>query len=132
MREIKFRAWDEKNKTMHNVWGLTQISVCLEEDAEFPPHYQKLSNGFKIMQSTGIKDKNGKEIYEGDVVMLDHWKSSDIFNYSKPFIVSYYEGEINFRQGDYNNFKGSLNGKLNIEVIGNIYENPELLENVSS
>ena len=80
-----------------------------------------------LMQYTGLKDKNGKEIYEGDVVILDHWKSQDIFDYSKPFSVTWQDGQIDFRQGLYHNFIGSMNGKIDLRIIGNIYENPELL-----
>lgn len=80
-----------------------------------------------VMQFTGLYDKDGKEIYEGDIVFLSHWKSSDLFDYSRPFLVKWESGQINFKQEEYNNFIGSLNGKLKIEIIGNIHQNPELL-----
>ena len=68
------------------------------------------------------------EIYEKDFVLLKHWKSSDIFNYNNPFLVTYRDGQICFLQGGFYNFIGSLGGKLEIDVIGNLFNNPELLE----
>lgn len=113
-REIKFRAWDGK-----------QMSKNVRTIQELANGSLKSRDADKLVwiQYTGLKDKNGKEIYDGDIVLLDHWKSSDLFDYSKPFVVEYYEGEINFKQGGYNNFKGSLTGRIKIEVIGNIFIN---------
>lgn len=75
-----------------------------------------------ICEFTGLTDKNGIKVFFNDNVMLDHWKSTDLFDYSNPFIVSFFDGEINFKQRDYNLFKGTLNGKLTIDVFGNIYD----------
>lgn len=152
MREIKFRGkrvdngvWVVGNLYLPNklVSGVYICSDCTHvnfypdlEDGDNINNYINtgimLGGFFEVIpetvgQYTGLKDKEGREIYEGDVVKLDHWKSSDLFDYSKPFIVTYYEGEINFKQGEFNNFKGSLNGMLSIEVIGNIHDNKELL-----
>ena len=86
---------------------------------------------FYLMQSTGIKDKNGVEIYEGDILKLHaiflapddkigYLEYSPKYGYSIIF-----EGNRLYRQ----EYWASTN-KLNYEVIGNIYENPELLEDV--
>ena len=131
-RTIKFRAWD--GKQMHYSYIIAGAEYCnvltILQDEEFAKKYYKVDE-WKVMQFTGLLDCEGKEIWESDIVMLNHWKSTDLFNYSKPFIVTYYEGEINFKQGDYNNFKGSLVGKLDIKVLGNLYEHPNLLNNES-
>jgi uncharacterized phage protein (TIGR01671 family) len=129
-REIKFRAWDREDKkffTPKPTFNSMSISITLNGEIIGHPNVGEVTSHYDLMQYTGLKDKNNKEIYEGDVVMIDHWKSSDLFDYSKPFSVEYYEGEINFKQGIYNNMKGSLQGKLITEIIGNIYETPHLL-----
>ncbi|MBU3681620.1 MAG: hypothetical protein FGM16_06750 [Flavobacterium sp.] len=112
-REIKFRAWH-----------LDDGMLYFDFDTFKKDYHNQYGN---VMQFTGLYSTQGAEIYEGDIVMINHWKSTDLFDYKNPFVVEYYEGEINFKQGEYNNFKGSLSGKLDIEIIGNIYENPELL-----
>ena len=124
-REIKFRAlYDD----MGGGWKYGML--IYEGDVPRIQHMGTMTFATCLKgtegQFTGLKDKNETEIYEGDWVILNHWKSTDIFDYSNPFLVTYYEGEINFKQGEYNNFKGSLQGKLSIEVIGNQYEHPEL------
>lgn len=120
MREIKFRAWDEQNKIMHNEvefirsgtegndWILfksdKQKLEC--ENVLNNPYFQQQIN---IMQYTGLKDKNEIEIYEGDIVYLSGIGLTEI---EFPFIDLY--------QACYENDIGA--------IIGNIYENPELLE----
>ena len=121
-RQIKFRAWDSTKEKMVSWEQITHNS-----NLDLWGGYFDLFNREELqpMQYTGLKDKNGKEIYEGDVVILDHWKSQDIFDYSKPFSVTWQDGQIDFRQGLYHNFIGSMNGKIDLRIIGNIYENPE-------
>lgn len=143
MKDIKFRAFCkhdiELNQPLrfdmvHDVEVGETFFRCAEDpEINYTPIcvFADPENWF-LQQYTGLKDKNGTEIYEGDVVHLNHWKSSDLFDYSSHFVVEYYEGEINFKQGEYNNLKGSLNGKIDIEVIGNIYQNPELLNKPDS
>lgn len=156
MREIKFRAWDKKNKKMLDVWQIhfvkkniahtyTEVNeVLVEQDTTI--HGDDLTFGLDklgkfyvepqiiLLQYTGLKDKNGKEIYEGDIVkfysnsQLGVW-SGQILQERKCYVV-----------WDDENLKWSItDGKNEIpnlcktiddnqfEVIGNIYENPELL-----
>ncbi len=110
MRELKFRAWDTERKTFyHELVGL----------------FNNLSSNwrdfYEIQQYTGLKDKNGKEIYEGDIVHLEGHKH----NHKIIYTVSSFVGKQTKGK-----FMGYLDGLFfyRTEVIGNIYENPELLE----
>jgi hypothetical protein len=112
MREIKFRAWDtDMGKMDYEVWispGGQGYYFC---DGEPEP----LSNN--IMQFTGLHDNNGKEIYEGDI--LERY-SDMVPKGSNPFVRSVVEWEKYRWEGIW----GFMSGV----VIGNIYENPELLK----
>ena len=123
MREIKFRAWSKLTKKMTNRsyswWWLDDI---FEEEAfSHPPSPSHGEEDIVLMQYTGLKDKNGKEIYEGDII-------EDRFR--RKFIVKW---DINFACWVFGDIKLSDFGNPGfwvgheIKVIGNIYENPELL-----
>ena len=105
-REIKFRAWDNIQKKM---FGDLKV-IYLPQKEEY---------GTFLMQFTGLFDKNGKEIYEGDVVKFNNEgedKQSQIYWDSDAwsFKGKYYYGEVVVSWSD-------------VEVIGNVYKNPELL-----
>jgi len=125
-REIKFRAWDEGNKIMHegvefirsgtesNDWVLFKSDNQRLEDGDVleNPYFQQQ---IKLMQYTGLKDKNGKEIYEGDVV---RWSG-------KVYLIEWHDKVAGFVMQ--NNGIERPDVEFESEVIGNIYENPELL-----
>ncbi|MHB8096083.1 MAG: YopX family protein [Erysipelotrichaceae bacterium] len=135
MREIKFRAWDgEKMLTVINlpcdsfngifsdVGTIVERPCCLENDS-VNIHFK----GIEIMQYTGLKDKNGKEIYEKDIVKADNFT---LDKYHIEFIDGGYCLTHKKLEGytiDINMMYPSTGCK--IEVIGNIYENLELLNN---
>ena len=92
-------------------------------------------NEFKIMQYTGLKDKNGsgKEIYEGDIVEYE-WRTG---NGKERFVVEWDDKQhgfdclVDFLGGVKSDLPGSIGGELKplqYKIIGNIYENPELLD----
>ena len=122
----KFRAWDSSKKEMFtDTFAITesgQVVVVEQESVASPPDYVFVEH-LVIMQSTGLHDKNGKEIFEGDIVKM----AKDV--YSDP---TYYE-IVRHRGGAYR-LESKQHGcelwlrHTNCEVIGNIYENPELLE----
>ena len=121
--KLKFRAWDTTNKEMFkDTFSITesgQVVVVEQEDVMCPPDYVFVDN-LVIMQSTGIKDKNGKEVFEGDIVKM----AKDV--YSEP---TYYE-VVRHRGGAYR-LESKQHGcelwlrHTDCEVVGNLYENPE-------
>ena len=129
-REIKFRAWD---KIEHQMlfsgidYQLRLIShICQDEFAdESVIGFSRLDwDRFDLMQYTGLHDKNGKEIYEGDIWLMNGIKSQPMivcFDNGK-FISKSTWGEYLKRDDGYT-YWDFIDG----EVIGNIYENPELL-----
>lgn len=123
MREIKFRAWNK----IHNImmkWGNLNNQYntlnCLT--------YEHL----EIMQYTGLKDKNDKEIYEGDItkscegyVRQVVWKDNSWKYYWK--VKKTYQGE-SYLENIYNTMGETSSKRFGDEIIGNIYENPNLLK----
>lgn len=129
MREIKFRAWDNDKKVF--VVGMICFGYDDFEWVVLNDNYEQIlwSYNGTLIQYTGLKDKNGKEIYEGDIV-----KQSKFSGYFS--ITGEYETEeVIYENGCFciKIMKDVLSSfrimSDNCEVIGNIYENPELLEN---
>lgn len=129
MREIKFRAWDEANKKMFEDVQFIKSGdegndwICFTEKLKHKTEGNKIifdnpyfSQQVNLMQYTGLKDKNGKEVYEGDIITYG------VSNY----VVIFHKGCfcIKLQDKDYHIFNN-----LTIEIIGNIHENPELLKN---
>jgi len=141
MREIKFRAWDVTN----GMWidsGDCIMSVGLdgkillwhgareENRLDFSGPYDVMlwertaflpTGRYKLLQYTGLKDKNGKEIYEGDVVK-DVGGGVYEVRWSTPYFACYQPGPVEGSELESHFYD------LSLEVIGNVYENPELMK----
>jgi len=143
MRKIKFRAWDNENSCFYKPTyeaykgNLEEILMSPSGDLnmrtfkkgthiEILNHESNFPDRFILMQYTGLKDKNGKEIYEGDIIttLIKPNRGKD---YIETIVVKWdiYEDDeyCNHRSG----FDIPDNSEL-FEIIGNIYKNPELIE----
>ena len=113
----KFRVWDEVSCTMittNDYEDLSDLFCCLNAD-----------DGFfsELMQSTGMKDKNGVDIYDNDIVAVDH---GDFSEYGRVF----YSEKFACYRVEFENYDFELNEVAYCFVVGNVYENPELLDEV--
>lgn len=152
MREIKFRAWDKRENEFVCQYDTGDLSpVTFDSKGNASTYWLNLScscdpasacggcvevqddvdeDNLIVMQYTGLKDKNGKEIYEGDICMADSGVAG---------FIDYHNGRFCWTDGACH-WDLVLNGTdrcptedtetilYNLEAIGNIYENPELLE----
>lgn len=120
MREIKFRAWHKGKKIIGNVLGIDILHKEIFFSNEDVDCYEHVDfKNIELMQYTGLKDKNGKEIYEGDIF---HIGSKKIL-----YVVEWIDCGLKGRQIRNKSWIGLNYWKEDIEVIGNIYENSELL-----
>ena len=137
-REIKFRAWHKGQKEMFTALYLTfsgRIGIWNNEETEidFTSEYPYL----ELMQYTGLKDKNGKEIYEGDIL---NTKTTFENNMSDRRFQPDTERLVSFENGGFidkytgrelwdkiRNLTYTPSRWTDYEIIGNIYENPELI-----
>ena len=124
MREIKFRAWNEVEEKMYSWYDFLNTNM---KNTFIAPE----STAMILMQYTGLKDKNGKEIYEGDIVKYNEFWEGDCHYNSGVGQILWDDEETGFyltaKDTSFINLF-NLTKLLDAEVIGNIYENSELLE----
>ena len=111
MREIKFRAWDKENEVMIYPKGILFDGRVVNFSCGILEPFE----GYELMQYTGLKDKNGKEIYEGDIVKHAIW--GDVY-------------EIMFEDGGFyvlSSYDFQTINEYPLEVIGNIFQDGDLL-----
>lgn len=118
MQEIKFRVYDKEEKCFHYF----TLANILQYRKEFEKH---IINGDKFDLFTGLHDKNGKEIYEGDIVNCDNGDKA---------VISWKENFASFclnKKGWlFSHFFGEAFESNECLVIGNIHENPEIIKEV--
>lgn len=131
MRDIKFRAWLKDQNRIAEVYtlsfhgwpleGYESVTVLTKNNSDF-----ELVNEFELMQYTGLKDKNGKEIYEGDIV--DFISVNGVDKDATKGVIRWDEEDTGFYVDNDNDKYPHVKFWFteSIEVIGNIYENPEL------
>lgn len=142
MREIKFRAWDKQTKQLHQVQVLqfygknNTVDACWTNGVDFDgestlgePELNNLHN-LGLMQYTGKKDVNGVEIYEGDIVhdgefiyIVCFGEFTDDDDFQEPA-----QRQTGFYIADVHTDETFPFYRLTCRIIGNIHENPELLE----
>ena len=117
MREIKFRAFDITEGWLSEAWVNVNIHNCIKEE------------GVSLVQHTGLKDRKEKDVYEGSIIDVFILTTGKVYNNFSNKEVVEYNGAFGFYVR--NNFIPLSNidfDILGIEIIGNIYENPELLK----
>ena len=114
MKELKFRAWDGK-KMIYDVIPASEASIV-----ELFEYEHQVTEVEAVEQFTGLKDKNGKEIYKGDIVEYDWYVRNDKSYRVKEKVVF---DDMGARLGN-----DRIRNCSNVEVIGNVHENADLLE----
>ena len=116
-REIKFRAWDRKDKKLYGPESIYDIVAGWD--------FIDLADNQILMQYTGLKDKNGKEIYEGDIVTLPIPETDYKTRETGEVVFWDVSGSWEIMHDGFRSLYAKESNQL--EVIGNIYENPDLL-----
>lgn len=125
MREIKFRAWDTAGNQWLWITGFETAETSKSDgytlDGIFHDGNYVGKEGIVLMQYTGLKDKNGREIYEGDIVLYDRNIHKDID--TAKFKVVWTKDRYVLQEIKHKYYIDDVTWEL-VEVIGNIYENP--------
>jgi len=144
MRQIKFRAWDKINRKMYESKSVDMETGGWCVDIDYTNNCERTGDEKLVqMQFTGLKDKNGKEIYEGDILKTPLKPVFGPYDYDKNICAEVFWREPEVDEGigfgyrdtqhkgrydDYYSLFDLVQIKGGVEIIGSIHENPELLE----
>ena len=132
MREIKFRVWDKTFKMMLSPelvdidFNEGKIEVTTDT-LRYEEVYMDEIKDFVLMQYTNLKDKNGKEIYEGDILKVKF--DTETINLYVRYDMGQY---LLIKQGEWQDNLYDCMWFHEVEVIGNIYENKDLIKNTKN
>lgn len=118
----RFRAWDKEYKEMVQVDALVFDEQIIKATYKNGNVVKEDLKNYVLMQSTGLRDKNGKEIFEGDIVDSEDGILSGVVEF-RPDLGMFVSTLIK-----YNNFERLCNVADSVHIIGDVYTNPELLE----
>ena len=122
----RYRAWNKATKEMHEVDDIVSIDFEKKQIYVKTLFFNQLNHyvfdAVVLMQSTGLRDKNGKEIFEGDIIDSEDGILSGVVEF-RPDLGMFVSTLIK-----YNNFERLCNVADSVHIIGNIYTNPELFE----
>lgn len=136
----KFRTWIKTEKRMFFSDDILAIDYENEEIVTQQVYFENglpddrfiycyKTDEIELMQTTGLKDKNGKEIFEGDIVQFEDCYEVSDFLYINTGIIEWCQGGFHVTNRDSVLMEDLLDGdSLDVTIIGNIYENPEILE----
>ena len=128
---FKFRVWNKEQNRFHHSFccDITASGTLVISQGIEGKKYIVDDDNYVVQQSTGLKDKNGKLIYEGDIVVFyfDNDEMVGVISWSPEYQVGFYVNTTDYFKDKYVTDYELLYGEK-YEVIGHIYENPELLE----
>jgi uncharacterized phage protein (TIGR01671 family) len=118
-RPIKFRAWDKDNKKMQTYFEITSQGIIKKPvNLGFVNHENRELKHYELMQFTGLLDKNGVEIFEGDIIKDPQGNVGKVFYTPASYLVNWHRKDGSWETDNCIGYG---------EVIGNVFENPELL-----
>lgn len=124
-REIKFRIWDKKNNMFIYVWDASHKRLAISLNGlVYSGMYDDIlpENDYNIQQYTGLKDKNGAEIYEGDIVQIVEKDETRIYD------IVFSHGYFGLNRGPKSKHALMYPYTDVFEIIGNIMQTPELIK----
>lgn len=132
-RKIKYRVWDNENKSYDDPYSYAYYAMTQDGGLDFYCHGDHMDeadpNVYFIEQYTGLKDKNGEPIYEGDIIQEEIDFNSKMTDGVFTYVVEWNSDTLSYGlRGNGNSIHDELwEVNASVEIIGNIHETPELL-----